>query len=398
MVSFLFKFTPGAIFRRMAMIRRFRFSVLIPLVPSLLFAFPACAPRIGPATAPGGPPPCNVIFLIGDGMGNSIVSAARIRKGGADGRLRMDEMPVIGLVRTSSANSLITDSAAAATALACGFKTTNETVALTPDGKKTRTILEAALARGMAGGLVVTSSLTDATPAGFGSHVSSRWQNNEIAAELLQTGADLLLGGGYAYFIPKSRKGSSRVDERDLVDEAKNAGYAVCRTKEEMAAASGEKIIGLFADKNMDSEPSLAEMTAEALRRLDGRKPGFFLVVEGSLIDKFAHDNLLEKVLDQTLHFDEAVGTALDFAKKNGRTLVVVTADHETGGLSINGGTLDGSVLLVSWGSDYHNGATVPLFAFGPGARHFTGFKDNTDIPRIFARLLGLADYPKILE
>jgi len=378
------------------MIRRFRFPALALPVLALVLAFSACAPNAGPATAPAGPAPRNVIFLIGDGMSNAIISAARIQKGGSTGFLRMDEMPVVGLVRTASANSLVTDSAAAATALAGGLKTDNEMVAMTPDGKKIRTIMEAALARGMAGGVVVTSSLTDATPAGFLTHASERWKNSEIAAGLLQTRADVLFGGGYAYFIPKSREGSSRDDERDLVDEAQKAGYAVCRTKEEMDAAPEGKIIGFFADKNMNSEPSLSEMTAEALRRFAGRKPGFFLVVEGSMIDKFAHDNDLDKVLDQTLLFDEAVGTALDFAKKDGRTLVVVTADHETGGLSLNGGTKDGRVLMVDWSQDDHTAGTVSLLASGPGAALFAGFKENTDIPRIMARLLKLADFPKI--
>ena len=376
--------------------RRFRFSALVLPVLALVLVFSACAPNAGPATAPVRPAPRNVIFLIGDGMSNAIISAARIQKGGSTGFLRMDEMPVLGLVRNASANSLVTDSAAAATALACGLKTDNEMVAMTPDGKKARTIMEAALDRGLSGGLVVTSSLTDATPAAFASRASSRWRNGEIAVGLLQTRADVLLGGGFAYFIPKSREGSSRDDERDLVQEAQKAGYAVCRTKEEMAAAPDGKILGLFADKNMNSEPSLAEMTGEALRRLAGRKPGFFLVIEGSLIDKFAHNNDLDKVLDQALRFDEAVGTALDFAKKDGRTLVIVTADHETGGLSLNGGTRDGRVLLVDWSIDDHTAGTVSLLSYGPGAALFAGFKENTDIPRIIARLLKIADFPKI--
>ncbi|MCX6566952.1 MAG: alkaline phosphatase [Candidatus Aminicenantes bacterium] len=385
------------------MIRRPKFPLLTPLLLALFFSSYACAPKEdrGPAPAEVKPSPRNIIFLIGDGMSNSISSAARIRKGGLTGFLRMDEMPVIGLVRTSSANALVTDSAAAGTALAGGVKTNNKYISMTPDGKKVRTIVEAAMARGMAAGLVVTSSVTNATPAAFGSHATSRWLESRIAEGLLQNRIDLLLGGGYGFFIPNSLEGSSRDDERDLIREAKEAGYAVCRTKEEMAAAPDGKVLGLFAEEAMTTEPpepSLAEMTAEALRRLSGRKQGFFLMVEGSLIDMRAHDNDLEKTLDQTLKFDAAVGVALDFAKKDGHTLVIVTADHETGGLSLNGGTTDGKILDVVWGRDDHNAAAVPLFAFGPAAELFGGFKENTEIPRIFARLLGIADFPKIFE
>ncbi len=385
------------------MIRRSKFPFLTPLLLALLFAPYTCAPKadLGLTPAQARHAPRNIIFLIGDGMGNSTSSAARLRKGGVTGFLRMDEMPVIGLVRTSSANDLVTDSAAAGTALAGGVKTNNRLVAMTPDGKKVRSILTAAMARGMAGGLVVTSSLTDATPAAFGSHAPSRRLESRIAAGLLENKIDLLLGGGYGFFIPNAREGSMRSDERDLISEAEESGYAVCRTKEELAAAPDGKVLGLFADEDMTTEPpepSLSWMTAEALRRLGGRKNGFFLMVEGSLIDSRAHDNILEETLDQTLKFDEAVGVALDFAKKDGRTLVVVTADHETGGLCLNGGTMDGKILDVVWGSGDHNGAAVPLFAFGPDAELFGGFKENTEIPRIFARLLGIADFPRIFE
>ena len=379
------------------MIRRPRFSFLVFALAGLFcLLLQACSPPAGP----GHESTRNIIFLIGDGMGNSITSAARARKGGLTGLLRMDEMPVIGLVRTSS-TALVTDSAAAGTALAGGVKTNNKSVAMTPDGKKVQSILEAARNRGMATGIVVTSSLADATPACFGAHAPGRWLKSRIAAGLLASGTDLLLGGGSAHFLPRSREGSLRDEERDLVREAGDAGYAVCRTKEELAEAPDGKILGLFARDDMTTEPpepTLAGMTVEAIRRLGRNRRGFFLLVEGSLIDSRAHDNLLEETLDQTLKFDEAVGAALDFAKKDGRTLVVVTADHDTGGLSVVDGTVDGAVLKVTWGGDNHTGEAVPLFAFGPGAGLFGGFKDNTEIPLIFARLIGAADFPKISE
>ncbi len=343
----------------------------------------------------------NIILLIGDGMGNSTISAARIRKGGVAGSLHMDRMSVAGFVRTSAANALIPDSAAAATALATGFKTKNGVIGLIPDGKKVQSITEAAMAKGLAAGLVATSSLTHATPAAFGSHVASRREDFAIAEGFLVNKIDILLGGGRGYFLPKSREGGRRTDERDLLREAEEAGYSLCRTKEELAAAPRGKILGLFADVHMTTkppEPTLAEMTSAAIERLAERPAGFFLMVEGSQIDWGAHDNDLEITLKQILDFDEAVAAALAFAEKDEKTLVVVTADHETGGLVINDGTMDGSKITVVWGSKGHNAATVPLFAFGPGAEKLTGFRENTDIPKTFARLLGITDFPRIFD
>jgi alkaline phosphatase len=343
----------------------------------------------------------NIILLIGDGMGNSTISAARIRKGGLVGSLHMDRMPVAGFVRTSAANALITDSAAAATALATGFKTKNGMIGMTPDGKKVQSIAEAAMSKGLAAGIISTSSITHATPASFGSHVKSRSGEFAIAEGLLVNKIDILLGGGRGYFLPKSRDGGRRTDERDLLREAQAAGYSLCRTKEALAAAPRGKILGLFADVHMTTEapePTLAEMTSAAIERLTERPAGFFLLVEGSQIDWGAHDNDLDITLKQTLDFDEAVAAALAFAEKDGKTLVVVTADHESGGLAINDGTMDGTKITIVWGSKGHNGATVPLFAFGPGAETLAGFRDNTDIPKTFARLLGITDFPRIFD
>ncbi len=383
--------------------RRSIFPGFVFTLAALLLSQPACSPKEerGPNPAEAAPSPRNIIFMIGDGMSNSIVSAARIKKGGVSGLLNLDRMPVIGLVRTSSASHLITDSAAAATAMASGFKTYNGAIGVNAEGQKVLSILEAGMSRGLAAGLVATSPITHATPASFGSHVARRSEGTRIAEGLLANKIDILLGGGYGFFIPKSREGSYREDELDLIEEARKIGYTVCRTREELTAAPDGKVLGLFARSSMTTEPpepALAEMTSEALRRLEGRKEGFFLMVEGSQIDYAAHDVDQAKTLDQMLKFDEAIRIALAFAEKDGRTLVVVTADHETGGLVITGGTRDGSKIDTVWAWDNHNGATVPLFAFGPGAGEFGGFKENTDIPKIFARLLGIVDFPKIGE
>jgi alkaline phosphatase len=375
------------------------FSIIV--LVSVLFIQSACARNENTRPPESKNSAKNVILLIGDGMGNSTNSAARIRKGGVTGTLHMDRMPVAGFVRTSAANALITDSAAAATAMATGFKTKNGMVGVNPDGKNALSILEAAMSKGLAAGLVATSSLTHATPAAFGSHVASRRGEFAIAEGFLVNKIDILLGGGRGYFLPKSREGGRRTDERDLLQEAQTSDYTLCRTKEELAAAPRGKILGLFADVHMTTtapEPSLAEMTSAAIDRLNDRTAGFFLMVEGSQIDWGAHDHDLEITIKQTLDFDEAVAAALAFAEKDGRTLIVVTSDHETGGLVINGGMMDGTKIAVAWASGGHNGATVPLFAFGPGAESLAGFRDNTDIPKAFARLLGILDFPRIFD
>jgi len=379
--------------------RRSPLSIFV--LAAVLFIQIACARNEKAPAAESKSSAKNIILLIGDGMGNSTISAARIRKGGIAGSLHMDRMPVAGFVRTSAANALITDSAAAATAMATGFKTKNGMIGVLPDGKKALSILEAAMSKGLAAGLVATSSLTHATPASFGSHVASRRGEFAIAEGFLVNKIDILLGGGRGYFLPKSQEGGRRADERNLLGEAQAAGYTLCRTKEDLASAPRGKILGLFADVHMTNkppEPTLADMTTAAIERLNERPAGFFLLVEGSQIDWGAHDHDLEITLKQTLDFDEAVAAALIFAEKDGRTLVVVTSDHETGGLIINDGTMDGTKITVVWASQGHNGATVPLFAFGPGAASLAGFRENTDIPKTFARLLGIPDFPRVFD
>ena len=345
----------------------------------------------------------NVVFLIGDGMGLAQVAAARIKTVGADGRLHIERMPIIGLVNTHSANSLITDSAAGATALATGYKTNNGMVSVSPDGKKLYTILEACRDRGMATGLVATSTITHATPAAFAAHVRSRGDQSTIALQLLENRVNVLLGGGKMFFLPQSQPGSKRKDERDLIVEAKKIGYTFVETREQLLKITNIKyLLGLFQvgalTTTSPKEPSLAEMTQKAIELLSQNRKGFFLMVEGSQIDWACHANDPDNTIRQTVLFDEAVKAALDFALKDKRTLVVVTADHECGGMAINGGSLDGKNLNIGWTTKGHTGVPVPIYAFGPKAEQFTGLHDNTDIPRILARLLDIDNFPKMSE
>lgn len=348
----------------------------------------------------------NVILLIGDGMGTGPVALARMRAAWPDGKLYMERMPVAGFVRTHSADAVVTDSAAAATAMATGFRTNNGMISVSPEGRKLLTILEAARDKGMATGLVATSTITHATPAGFGAHNISRNNQAEIAEDLLANRVNVILGGGREYFLPKSRAGSKREDERDLTGEAMGGGYVYIETGERLAEAEGDYVLGLFADGALateEPEPSLAELTEKAIEILSEKKrglfkryKGFFLMVEGSQIDWACHGNDADGAVRQVLLFDMAVKAAVEFAARDKHTLVIVTADHDTGGLVIVAG--EGGEPGLSWATKSHTALSVPVFAYGPGAEAFGGTCDNADIARRMGGALGLKGFPAIAE
>jgi len=341
----------------------------------------------------------NIILMIGDGMGAAQVDAARIRAAGATGRLHMECMPIAGLVKTHSDSHLVTDSAAAGTALASGIKTTNGAIGVSPREEPYITLLEAAQTKGKSTGLVATSSITHATPASFASHVKSRKGETEIAEQLLENKVNVLLGGGKQFFLPQSVTGSKRKDDRDLLAEARSAGYLLAETGDDLDKANGAYVLGLFQMKELTTfppEPSLAELTLKAIDLLKTDKDGFFLMVEGSKIDWGCHENNMDYSIRQTLILDEAVYVALDFALRDKKTLVIVTADHETGGMAITGGSLDGSEIKIAWTTKDHSAVQVPLYAFGPCAALFTGVQDNTQIPEKMAKLWKIHPFPQI--
>lgn len=360
--------------------RRYRKALLIL---ALLLLSLACA---------AAPAPKNVIMMIGDGMGIGAITAARCCGPGVCGKLAMDTMPVTGIVTTHPVHGLVTDSAAAATALATGVKTNNGSVSIDPDGKRLRTILEVARELGKRTGVVSTKFITDATPAAFVAHVPDRKLRNEIAGQMIASRIDVILGGGKRYFIPKSVEGGAREDSRDLLADARKRGYDVFDSAQAMAASASERIIGLFASDSMKTErpePTLAEMTSKAISTLAGGSNGFFLMSEGAKIDTEAHDNKADGVVKETLAFDEAVHAALDFAAKDGNTLVIVTADHDTGTLAVYDPENDRSKFKAGFVSNGHSGNMVLLYALGPGAQAFTGTHDNTDIPKLIAAMWG---------
>jgi alkaline phosphatase len=379
---------------------------------------PVLAPL--PRSAAAGPK--NVILFIGDGMGFGQVTSTRIKSLGPDGRLRLERLPVTGVVVNHSANSLIPDSAACGTALACGVKTNNGMLGQTRE-RRYQSILEACQAAGYRTGLVVTKNLTDATPAAFASHVTSRKMEPAIARQLLASGVNVLLGGGRRYFLPRAFSPDAG-DPNNLAALIRGNGYVWVLGEAQLQCVDADRVLGLFAYEAMKSlpgEPNLTIMTENAIRLLTraGVGQGFFLMVEGSQIDSACHNNDPNQMFREVLAFDEAVHAGIDFARPDGHTLVIVTADHETGGLEIvvpkasakakttltkavdpnEDDYQDPSamVLHLKWTGKDHTGLPVPLYAFGPGCLEFTGVIDNTEVPLRIARLLHIRGFPRTL-
>ncbi len=355
----------------------------------------------------------NVILCVGDGMGLSQVTLASMRATGPGGKLHMERLPVAGTVRTYSSDSCLTDSAAAGTALASGIKTKNGMIGMAPDERAYATLLEAAGAKGMTTGLVATSAITHATPASFAAHVKSRKMESRIAEHLIANKVNVLFGGGRKFFLPKSDPNSGRKDDLDLIAQAKEAGYEVVETASELRSTRGPHVLGLFqleALTTAEPEPSLALLARKAIQvlryaRLESNarngKPGFFLMIEGSQIDWACHAHDAAEAVRQTLLFDQAVEVAVDFALRDGRTLVIVTADHETGGLTLttSGNEDKGDAELTArWSTKGHTGSPVPLWAIGPSAARFAGVQDNTDIAKKIAQLLDIRPFPRPIE
>ena len=278
----------------------------------------------------------NVILFIGDGMGVSTMSLARWFN---DSQPLSWDQYVCGLVRTYSVDNPITDSAAAATAMATGYKTKTGFLSVLADGQDrapVATILEGAKLSGKSTGLVVTCNLQHATPAAFAAHYPYRADYEAIGEQMVYTGVDVLLGGGLKYF-------TGRKDREDLLQVLKQKGYAIITGPEELRSAGSSKLAGLFAevdlsydlDRDPAKEPSLAEMTGAAINLLSRNKNGFFLMVEGSKIDWANHDHDPVAAVTDMIAFDRAVRVALDYALKEKNTAVIVVADHSAGGLTI---------------------------------------------------------------
>lgn len=342
----------------------------------------------------------NVILIIGDGTGLAQISSGQLALVGKDGYLNLQRMPISGFVRTTSANSIITDSAAGATAYSCGLKTDNGMVGYLPNGDHCKTLLELAEEKGLKTGMVVTSTMTHATPSSFAAHVKSRGSQSEIAEQYINSGVEVFFGGGREYFIPQSEEGSRRKDDKNLIEEFKNIGYEYISTAEELKNSTSDKVLGLFALQgvpSIDRSPTTEEMTKVALSKLQNEN-GFFLMVEGSQIDWAGHENNAEYAIREMRDYDNTIKTILDFAQEDGETLVVMTADHETGGMTMLNSKDDANELRVEWVTDYHTGIPVPLMAYGPHAIQFAGWNENTDIGIKISELMGFGEFPQVIS
>jgi alkaline phosphatase len=333
--------------------------------------------------------PRTIILLIGDGAGVAQLYGAYTANKGA---LNIFQMPVVGFIKTYSHSHYITDSGAGGTAIACGVKTNNGAIGVDANGQPVKSVLHLAEQKGLKTGLVSSSAITHATPASFIAHAAQRSSYEDIAADFLKTDIDLFIGGGRKHF-------EQRADGRNLTNELKSKGYTVAYgTDVELAGV--EKLAVLTADEHNAAYPYRGDMlpksTAKAIDFLANSKKGYFLMVEGSQIDWGGHQNDAAYTIGETLDFDQAVGHALAYALKDKRTLVIVTADHETGGMSLVGGSVRNGEVKASFNSSDHTAEMVPLFAFGAGANKLAGVYENTDLFAKMVELLSLNKTAKI--
>ncbi len=335
--------------------------------------------------------PKNIIFMIGDGMGFPIMEAAQTVYGDAlyKGTLAMNYLPLQSTQCTYSATDQTTDSAAGATALATGYKTMNRTVAMSVDTTETyKTTLELAAEKGKSTGIVVTKAVTDATPAAFTSHVISRSLQEEIAAMQLEKMADgtldLVLGGGKQYYEAKANA--------EALAAARESGVTYTNRWDEASGAQ-LPVLGLFAEDMMDTTddkiPAVAELTACALESLSQDENGFFLMVEGSQIDSYGEKNEFERQVKELYDFDCAVAVAMRYVALHPDTVLIVTADHETGGVTIPAEPTLDNIDETFYTTGKHTCKTVPVLAAGYGTETLLDVNENTDLAIFVASLLG---------
>lgn len=326
----------------------------------------------------------NVILMIGDGMSLMHVYSAWTAN---RGKLNLDNCQAVGLSKTYCANKLITDSGAGGTALATGQKTNYHCVGVDPNGKPLQTLIDLAAAKGKSTGIAVTCRLWDATPADFCCHNIDRDAEAEIVTDYVDCGVDYAFGGGAKLF-------ENRADGRDLFKELRAKGYQTPRSWEEVEKIKGGKVFAVpySVDTPLPAERGdlLARASLKGIELLNQNKNGFFMMIEGSQLDDYGHFNDLDLLMQETHDFDRTIGKIYEWAAKDGETLVVVTADHETGGLTLVDGDLKEGKIVCKFSTGGHSGVMVPVYAFGPGAENFTGIFENTAIFDKIKKLLNL--------
>ena len=327
--------------------------------------------------------PRNIILLIGDGMGQGALTLASLYAHGAPGKLTLNQFPVCGLARTASANNKVTDSAASGTALAGGYKTNNGMIGKTPDKVSRKSFAALARESGRSIGIMTTDALTGATPAAFLAHADHRNQAEKIAADLSAAKSMILIGSNPKPFLPK-KEGGRRTDSRNLLAELQKAGYRETATPEALKQVPADvPVYGFIPDWN--NTTLLSRFASAAFEKLNANPKGFFLMVEGHYPDKGGHGNNPDQSVNGVLMNDFLAKAALDFAMKHPDTLVVVTADHETGGLCVAPNKANPRKPHIHYMTGNHTGEPVDIYAFGPGADRFNAVLENTDIPKTFA-------------
>lgn len=326
----------------------------------------------------------NVILMIGDGMSLMHVYSAWTAN---RGKLYLENCEVTGLSKTYCANKLVTDSGAGGTAMAIGQKTNYHSVGVDVNGNPQPSLIKLAKQKGMSAGVAVTCRLWDATPADFCCHNTDRDNEDEIIADYVNCEADYVVGGG-------AKKFENRKDGRNIFKELEQKGYQVARSWEECKNLKSGKIFAVTdsVDTPLPAERGdrLAQSSLKGIELLNQNPNGFFMMIEGSQLDDYGHFNDLDLLMQETHDFDRTVGKILEWAAKDGETLVVVTADHETGGLTLIDGDKDKGEIKCKFSTTGHSGVMVPVYAFGPGSELFTGIYENTDIFHKIKSLLNL--------
>ena len=325
----------------------------------------------------------NIIYLIGDGMGLSSVSMMQLVNNFEP--TIFDKADNVALQKTYSLDNRVTDSAASGTALASGFKTNNTMLGQLPDGTNVESLTELASAKGKATGIVVTTYLQHATPGAFFAHVPSRHEYATISEQLLASDIDIAIGGGMAFF--EERYGNRNKALKAIAE----SGFTLHESLEN--EIYGERVLALLADKEIENRTGyLAKATTVAINHLSECENGFVLMVEGSLIDGMGHGNNAEGQKSEMRDFMEAIEVAVAYAAKHNDTLVVVTSDHETGGLAIVSGNADFNLseqgIEYKWSTGGHSGTMVPIYLYGTGAEFVNGVMENADLGQRLKELL----------
>lgn len=330
--------------------------------------------------------PKNVILLISDGTGLSQISSAFYYKESVPNYTRFNH---IGLINTSSSKEDVTDSAAGATAFACGIKSYNGAIGVNDNKSKVENIVEIISAKNIKTGVIATCSITHATPASFYAHVENRGQEDDIAQHLTESEIDFFAGGGLNYF-------TKRKDQQNLLNTLQTKDFTINTERlSSFSEIKSEKKVGFILAEhelprmNDGRGNFLSDATELGIQFLDKENSGFFLMSEGSQIDWGGHANDAEYLISELIDFDNTIGKVLDFAEKDGNTLVIVTSDHETGGFTLaskkkkreDGSEYsDYSEIDPTFSTGGHSASLIPVFAYGPGSQEFIGVYENNDI------------------